>query len=143
MRVLVLLVLLWSGFSFGETSEPDGLRSQADQGDVTAQFILGVIYDSGIRVSEDDKEAVKWYQLAADQGYATAQNNLGGMYLNGEGVPEDKVLGYMWVNLAEANGHDVSKLKELLVEQMTKADINKAEDLTRQYIKDHPAVLSE
>ncbi|MGV0035109.1 MAG: tetratricopeptide repeat protein [Candidatus Azotimanducaceae bacterium WSBS_2022_MAG_OTU7] len=94
MRVLVLLVLLWSGFSFGETSELDGLRSQADQGDATAQFILGVIYDSGIRVSEDDKEAVKWYRLAADQGYATAQNNLGGMYLNGEGVPEDKVAGY-------------------------------------------------
>ncbi len=65
------------------------------------------------------------------------------MYANGEGVLKDKVLGYMWVNLAGVNGVNVSKLKELLVEQMEKADISKAQDLTRQYTKDNPAVLPE
>ncbi len=117
MRVLVLLVLLWAGFSFGETSEPDGLRSQADQGDVAAQHNLGVMYAAGRGVPEDN----------------VPEDN----------VPEDNVLGYMWANLAGANGYDVSKLKEVLVEQMTKADLSKAEDLTRQYIKDNSAVLSE
>ncbi len=46
-------------------------------------------------------------------------------------------------DLAGANGFDVSKLKEWLVEQMMKADISKAEDLTRQYIKDNPAIHLE
>ncbi len=62
--------------------------------------------------------------------------------LNALSKTGSKVLGYMWANLAGANGFDVSKLKEWLVEQMTKADISKAEDLTRQYIKDNPAILS-
>ncbi|MGV0035112.1 MAG: tetratricopeptide repeat protein [Candidatus Azotimanducaceae bacterium WSBS_2022_MAG_OTU7] len=85
---------------------------------------------------------MKWYRLAADQGDASAQNNLGVMYATGRGVPEDRVLGYMWVNLAGINTYDVSRLKEALVGRMTKADLSKAKDLTSQYIKDNPAVLS-
>jgi len=65
------------------------------------------------------------------------------MYANGTGVPKDNVLAYMWANLAGANGVDVSKLKELMVQEMTKADISKAQELTRQYIKDNPAVYQD
>ena len=62
-------------------------------------------------------------------------------YANGEGVPEDDLLAYMWINLAGANGHDVSDAKEILAREMSQADISKAQELTRQYIKDNPGVI--
>ena len=55
-------------------------RLAADQGDVGAQYNLGVMYDEGRGVPEDVKEALKWYRLAADQGVADVQYNLGRMY---------------------------------------------------------------
>ena len=33
-----------------------------------AQVNLGVMYDNGEGVLQDDKEAVKWYRKAAEQG---------------------------------------------------------------------------
>ena len=46
----------------------------------------------------------------------------------------------MWANIAGANGYDVEKLRELLTGLMSQDDIAKAQELTRQYIKDHPDV---
>ena len=52
----------------------------AEQGDADAQYNLGVMYDNGEGVTQDDAEAVKWYRRAAEQGNAFAQHNLGVMY---------------------------------------------------------------
>ena len=40
----------------------------ADQGHADAQYSLGVSYETGKGVAEDNAEAVKWYQRAAEQG---------------------------------------------------------------------------
>ncbi len=45
-------------------------RVWADQGDADAQYSLGVMYDLGQGVAQDDAEAVKWYRAAAEQGVA-------------------------------------------------------------------------
>ena len=37
----------------------------AEQGHANAQTNLGLMYDNGDGVPEDDKQAVKWYRLAA------------------------------------------------------------------------------
>ena len=58
----------------------------AEQGDVNAQFNLGVIYEKGQGVKQDYFEAVNWYRKASEQGYAKAQFNLGMMYNEGKGV---------------------------------------------------------
>lgn len=58
-------------------------RPLADQGHSSAQLNLGVMYDNGEGVPQDDSEAAKWFRLAADQGDADAQYNLGIMYDNG------------------------------------------------------------
>tara|TARA_R110000765_G_scaffold324976_2_gene416497 strand:+ start:916 stop:1131 length:216 start_codon:yes stop_codon:yes gene_type:complete len=55
-------------------------RLAAEQGDADAQYNLGIMYDTGRGVPENDAEAVRWYRLAAEQGDANAQFNLGGMY---------------------------------------------------------------
>ena len=56
----------------------------AEGGDTTAQWNLGVMYDTGEGVPQDDEEAVKWYTKAAEQGDVDAQWNLGVMYDTGE-----------------------------------------------------------
>ncbi len=40
------------------------LLSQAEQGNATAQYRLGVMYDSGFGVAQDYAEAMKWYRRA-------------------------------------------------------------------------------
>ena len=60
----------------------DAVRQAADQGDAEAQYNLGLMYDNGEGVLQDDAEAVKWYRLAAEQGRADAQLLLGNMYVS-------------------------------------------------------------
>ena len=110
----------------------------ADQGNAAAQFNLGVMYNSGDGVPEDDVEAVKWYRKAADQGNAAAQFNLGVMYSSGEGVPEDLVQAYSWINLAAAKGYNkASEGKEILVKDMTSSQIEEAQRLSREWWAKH------
>ena len=77
---------------------------EANAGDAVAQQILGVAYDDGQGVPEDDVEAVKWYRLAALQGVADAQYELGMMYYNGTGVPQDYAEAAKWFRLAAEQG---------------------------------------
>ena len=51
-------------------------KVKAEAGDANAQNLLGVMYDVGFGVQEDDKEAVKWYRKAAAQGNKQAQKEL-------------------------------------------------------------------
>ena len=81
-------------------------RLAAEQGDASAQFNLGVMYDNGEGVLKDDAEAVRLYRLAAEQGAgdASAQWRLGNMYNYGRGVPEDDAEAVRWYRLAAEQG---------------------------------------
>ena len=81
-----------------------GFLVHAEQGDATAQYKLGVMYNYGLGVPEDEAEAVRWYRLAADQGDAGAQFNLGVMYGKGEGVLKDEAEAVRWYRLAAEQG---------------------------------------
>jgi TPR repeat protein len=54
-------------------------RPLAEQGIGEVQYSLGIMYDNGWGVLEDDAEAAKWYRKAAEQGVAEAQFSLGDM----------------------------------------------------------------
>ena len=41
-----------------------------------AQYNLGLMYDNGDGVPEDNEKAVKWYRLAAERGVVAAQARL-------------------------------------------------------------------
>ena len=93
------------------------LKPLAEQGDATAQFDLGFIYENGKGVPQDYAEAMKWYRKAADQGNADAQNNLGTMYANGQGAPQDYTEAIKWWRKAadQGNAHAqelITSLKE-------------------------------
>lgn len=106
------------------------LRYLAEHGDVRAQYDLGVLYDKGEGVPQDNHEAMSWYHRAAEQGEARAQYNLGLMYANGQGVPQDYAEGYYWISLAAAQGnvHAVDA-RDYYSAQMTPAQMARAKEL--------------
>jgi hypothetical protein len=77
----------------------------AEAGDPIAQFNLGLMYDLGDGVPQDDAEAARWYRRAAEQGVVEAQNNVGHMHANGEGVLQDDVEALRWYRMAADQGH--------------------------------------
>ena len=106
----------------------------AEKGNISAQYNLGVMYDQGTGVSQDYKKAAEWYQKAAESGDADAQNALGAMYANGEGIPQDYVMAHMYFNLAAASGYKKAlENRDFIAEQMTPAQIEKAQELARNW----------
>jgi TPR repeat protein len=81
------------------------LSKAAEQGEASAQGILGVMYAKGQGVPQDVKKAFNWYIRAAEQGFAIAQNNLGMMYAKGQGVPKDDTIATSGGNLAASAGN--------------------------------------
>lgn len=77
----------------------------AEQGNASAQYNLGVMYEKGLGVKQDDAQAVWWYQKSAEQGYADAQFNLGNMYYNGQGIRQSHANAMTWWKKAYTQGH--------------------------------------
>ncbi|MCZ6628060.1 MAG: tetratricopeptide repeat protein, partial [SAR324 cluster bacterium] len=81
------------------------LRMAAERGNADAQHILGVIYQSGQGVPQDNLEAAKWYLKAAERGQVIAQFNLGVMYDQGLGVRRDYSKAAKWFRKAAGQGN--------------------------------------
>jgi TPR repeat protein len=79
-------------------------RLAEDVGDASAQYSLGLMYDTGEGVGQNFVEAVRLYDLAAGQGHAAAQCNLGLMYDSGTGVPKDEAEAVRLYHLAADQG---------------------------------------
>jgi TPR repeat protein len=75
-------------------------HSLAEQGLAVAQFNLGLMYDLGQGVVQNDPEAAKWYRLAADQGRDDAQYQLGRLYYKQDNYAE----AAKWFQLAADQG---------------------------------------
>lgn len=115
---LVTTVLVWSVLALsactadqqlGFSQTPPTLRSQAEKGNVTAQFKLGFEYLSGQGVPRNLQKAAKWLRRAAEQGSATAQYDLGLLYYNGQGVPKNYAKALQWYTKAAAQGNDFAQ----------------------------------
>src|SRR5580700_9947023 len=65
------------------------LIERASAEDIQAQCVLGIAYQRGIIVPQNNAEAMKWLRRAAKHGIAWVQNRLGSMYHRGAGVPQD------------------------------------------------------
>ena len=108
-------------------------RTTAEGEKVDAQYNLGRAYELGDS-AQDHMEAVQWFRMAAEQGSAAAQNNLGLAYYRGEGVAQDNVEAYAWIRIAAAQLlGDAEDSRRGLLEEMTPAQVERAEDLAREY----------
>ena len=139
LALSVLALTLIAPWVFGQDPDPTltELRRQAEQGDASAQFNLGVRYVVGLGVLHDYQEAVSWYRKAAEQGYAGAQDNLGVRYADGKGVPQDYVQAHKWVNLAASRttgkAEDYRLTRDRLAEKMTTSQVAEAQRLAREW----------
>lgn len=77
----------------------------ANNGDALAQYNLGLMYDYGQGVPQDDKQAMTWYRKAAIQGHAKAQFRLGVMYENGQGAAQNYRVALSWYRKAAKQGN--------------------------------------
>ncbi|CAI3929988.1 tetratricopeptide repeat protein [Commensalibacter papalotli (ex Botero et al. 2024)] len=64
-------------------------EERASQGDVNAQYALGMIYMRGIKVPVDYTKAAKWLGEAVKQGSNGAKYELGMLYVQGKGVKQN------------------------------------------------------
>ncbi len=106
---------------------PDVSKEQIDKylhkaadGDVDAQYNLGIIYYHGEGVPKDFEQALIWFQKAAEQDDADAQYNLGFMYGRGEGVEKSHGRSLEWFRKASELGH--SGAQEILAKMVKKAE---------------------
>ncbi|MEJ2795706.1 tetratricopeptide repeat protein [Iodobacter sp. LRB] len=76
----------------------------AKQGDAQAQFNIGVMYDEGQGVRQDNTQANVWYRKAAEQGHVVGQRIMGFQYFHGRGVPRDYVQAFSWYRKAAEQG---------------------------------------
>jgi len=91
-----------------ETADvPDvsAIKVEAEKGVASAQTTLGSLFSKGQGVTQDYKEAARWYRLAADQGYAEAQLALGQLYEVGQGAPRDEAEAARLFRSAADQGH--------------------------------------
>jgi uncharacterized protein len=106
----------------------------AEQGNVTAQYNLGHMYEKGKGVPQDYKEAVRLYYLSAEQGDVDAQFKLGVSYGMGRGVSKDNALAHMWWNLSGSNGNkEAAENRDIVETKMTPQQIEKAQEMARNW----------
>jgi TPR repeat protein len=120
MKMLIATIVLliahaspvWAGFDEGADAYQSGdyetalreWRPLAEQGDASAQFNLGAMYENGLGMSQDFVAAAHWYRKAAEQGLADAQFNLAKMFHKGQGVAQNNALAVRWYRKAAEQG---------------------------------------
>ncbi|RED53875.1 TPR repeat protein [Aestuariispira insulae] len=107
-----------------------GLIERAEGGDAAAQVELGLVYEAGEQVQQDDKSAFMWIERAAKAGNAEGQFYLGWLYANGYGVETDKLNAFLWFERAARQGHvDAKDQRKLVLPDLTPAQLSEARAL--------------
>ena len=75
-----------------------------DNGNVRAQYQLGLMYSQGQGVERNYAEAADWYRKAADQRDAESQRRLAGMFEAGNGVEQSYAEAEKWYQKAADQG---------------------------------------
>jgi hypothetical protein len=84
----------------------DELRPLAAKSDPNAQFLLGMMYDAGNGVAQDQAAAAAWYRKAAKQDHLLAQLFLGVLLYSGQGVRQDYAEAARWFKTPADSGND-------------------------------------
>jgi TPR repeat protein len=78
----------------------------AQAGDPRSMFDLGSMYEFGMGVPVDLRQAAVWYKHAAEYGHPQGAYNLGTMLESGEAGQQDLVEAYKFYKLAADGGFD-------------------------------------
>ena len=83
----------------------DEYRKEAENGNASAQFFVGVAHEQGYARKQDAAKAVEWYRKAAEQGHPGAQTFLGFALLTGSGVAKDPEQAVAWFRKVAEKGN--------------------------------------
>jgi TPR repeat protein/uncharacterized RDD family membrane protein YckC len=75
-------------------------QKAAYNGNIIAQYNLGIMYLNGFGVTKNETTAAQWFNESANRGYIQAQYSLGIMYLNGFGVTKNETTAAHWFQIA-------------------------------------------
>jgi TPR repeat protein len=107
---------------------------RAEQGEATAQTLVGYLFANGLGVPRNFEEAATWYRLAADGGDAGAMVELANLHAIGMGVERDPAKARSLLETALAGGRPEAAYGLGLIyldPQNPGADKAKAADLFR------------
>jgi hypothetical protein len=107
--ILLLFIALNVGAYEGDYIWEDKLKAKlpiAEQGDVQAQYEVGVMYEKGRGTDRNQAMAFKWYIKAAKQGNKKASFKVGYGFLKGRGVSKDTEKAYKWLTRASKKGYE-------------------------------------
>lgn len=77
--------------------------------------------------------------IAAEPADASGCFERGMIYSAGAGVPVDLIEAHKWFNVAAMRGHaDAALLRREIAEQMSDAEIGRAQRSARAWLKEHP-----
>ena len=82
------------------------LRPLIEKHDPNAQFLMGMLYDAGNGVPQDQAIAASWYRKAAEQNHLIAQLFLGVLYYSGNGIERDYKKAAHWLQAPANDGND-------------------------------------
>lgn len=85
---------------------------RAKGGDAAAQTLIAELYQKGLGVRRDTKEAAAWYEIAAQSGNREAQFSYAVKLLKGVDVPLDEARGMKLMKVASDAGHPVAMFNQ-------------------------------
>jgi TPR repeat protein len=116
-------------------------QEAAAGGEVVAQFLLGLCYDGGSNLFQEDyQQAVVWYQKAAEQGYVEAQYYLGICYEKGQGVEKNDEQAIFWYQKAIEQGNEEAKQQ---LESLLNKNISLKSVLNRTFLGNNPVPAND
>jgi len=93
IRNIILLMLLFVTCNANAQTTKQ-LIKKAQKGDPTAQMFLGLCYQEGKGIEQNDSLAVYWFRRSSNQGLSESQVLLGNCYRNGRGVEKDSIKAF-------------------------------------------------
>lgn len=136
LQLLLSSLLIVSIEASGQSADVEATRAQAEQGDPYAQVYLGMIYDQGKGVPEDDTEAFKWYKRAADQGLPSAQYSMAILYAKGSGVARDDFAAYVWYSVAAVQSQNgAAQARDEIAVKLSAEQIETGQKLVKRCVE--------
>jgi TPR repeat protein len=115
-KITVIMLIVFSvmyndsqGVTQNSQQDIERYGQAAEQGDVEAQYKLGMMYRDGKGVVQNCNQALEWLTKSAEQGHAKAQYSLGEMYALGWCVQQNYQEAFKWCEKAAKQGHAVAQ----------------------------------
>ena len=107
-------------------------QKEAQMGYPLAQYNLGLMYELGRNVPQNDREALRWYRQAAEKRFALAQYRLGMMYAQGRAVPRLTTVAFALFDLSSDIDIQATLAREQTSFEMNEAEIAEATKLAQR-----------